>query len=259
MGRVFTCNPYSDDRATYKLISDGVDKDSVLETKVGDAYLKLKPAGLYECRYEAWLYWGSQVKSRYGNTAYTKNCTDQGHILVKDAWAGSVGGKTVCTTCCSSYVGIRVASAGKVKGKTGVLSDRVSVGGCTASLSEAAYCGWTAWPHECLDYFDKGKTNSRNVVIPCMDVYMRFLTSCKVFSASIASFVKVSFPARRFEPEGFRAKLSSSQVMLIEAAAGFPDRVCNPYSYYYPDTAVKSVAHLTLSMMSTLLVVFFKF
>lgn len=241
MRRWMTCDPYSDDRASYKI--DG---------GIAPEYLATKPVGFFECRGFELI----NLKYNTGKFIQTENCTakqgDKPVITGAKYWSGKVNSQTVCDadTCCKKYWGIQLNDAANAENVDKEITKMMVQAGCPKP-DEELYCKYQIVMHSCLEnYLKTGKTNNRLVIQPCHDTMYRYYLSCKLFGkAGVKLINTMSVLYSLMEPEHYYDTLSPQQNMMIIPAFNSADKVCHPYSYYNPDE-VKSAAFVALPLLS---------
>jgi len=93
-------------------------------------------------------------------------------------------------------------------------------------ISYGAACSWGGdRNHMCQNLYLSG--SERLTVRPCFDTFMHFFSSCTIF-------VNSNPTSSKYEPSSYMAKLSGAQLVVVQSLYRAPDKVCNPYSYYYP-------------------------
>merc|ERR1712216_282031 len=90
----------------------------------------------------------------------------------------------------------------------------------------------------CIDYHVS--PTERVVTTACYDTFVLFYFNCKVF---MQAYVNPTIK----EPMPFQEAMSNEETIVHDAVAFLQDRVCHPYSYYYPESAGGSTTSGTTS------------
>lgn len=244
--RNMLCDPYSDDRLAY---SDASFKDTVPES-----YHAAKPPGFWECRAAGLNQW-----KRKGNagTSASKNCsalipTGGAKYSESSFYPDTLDGKKFCdaSTCCKHMNGMLINNPTRIPNTFKHTEDLMQVGLCTELASEYHLCSYSTWTSYCIEYYIGGKTKNQRVnVLPCFDTSVRWLMKCPVFKKSSSSLRGASSILRDWDTDSYFALLSPEQVMVLYPTSKIHDRVCNPYSYYFPEEVEKTSFAFALSLI----------
>jgi hypothetical protein len=193
-----------------------------------------------KCSENGWAFW---------------NCTAKGIVFEEADYPGTVVGETICEDCCSEWMGYPKQTTDQLD-RQATWDTFIQANACE-TYHEALYChlsdGWHG--HVCLEqYIDQG---TRQIYKPCLDNGVRWMLECNLLKTTGAySYIEV------YEPNAYRESLSIEQTFIvyyIQSASGH-DRVCYPYSYYFPDASAEaddsgSLAPVVVlsSILSTLL------
>jgi len=230
--RLMYCDPYADDRANIKL---------------GMTALKDSSLGFNECRANAWFMYS--LFKREGTAITTRNCSKGSTDRFRDYTFKlpteiKINNVNICKSgkqCCEMFKDTQSGTGWAIK-KVDVIQDYQTVGGCTDITKEKygeAYICSEIWPmYNCNTYFSKGKSNARLLVRACYDLGVNFLSACKLFKTG--ALVAATFTMKKYDTEEYLSKQSASQLMSMHSLYVSPDRVCHPYSYYFPESIKKT-------------------
>merc|ERR1711865_274297 len=145
---------------------------------------------------------------------------------------GTANGNTLCAVgdCCTQYIG-------KVKYSTDQLDwhswldNFLASNGC-GTPHEEFYCSQVLGHAQtnCIELVEN--TDDRLWMYHCYDLGLLFMQDCPVLAATGNDRPQGLIA----EPQGYMDQLSPSQNILVGAIMYAPDRVCMPYSYYYPSS-----------------------
>lgn len=159
------------------------------------------------------------------------NCTskDAGDFSASSI-STKINGKTVCgADCCSYMYGSPQWQKDMSQYVTG-FEGMVTAGNCPTP-SEHVHCMYSYRnQRNCLEQYQT--PGARKYTFPCHDVTFAYFMSCKLYKLS-----GMSTQISAFEPEPFMKTLTPLQTVWAAAVVEQPDRVCNPYNYFYPDEA----------------------
>lgn len=156
------------------------------------------------------------------------NCTTRNYIFDSADFSGMANGQKVCEVgaCCSQYYG-QVKFSDDQMDWHSWLDDRNSAALCGDIAVEDNYCIWVGGDFQmnCIDYHLSAL--ERLVVTACYDSFVRFYFDCTVF-------LSVYTPATIKEPPAFQDGMSNEETIIHDSISFLQDRICFPYSYYYP-------------------------
>jgi len=181
---------------------------------------------------------------------YYFNCTKSGNgaVMGVDTFPGKILEYTWCDPedCCKEYYGlIAKRGTGPNPERHDKIQERFTGGVCDygETYHEAVYCAqvsddFTSWCSE-----QTISVTERAVVTPCYDHYMIWIfQACKLYKTT-GNFVEL------FEPPVYT---SLSTVQENQAAYlmkyQMNDKICRPYSYYFPETAKDKQKKETFSL-----------
>lgn len=179
------------------------------------------------------------------------NCTAKGDafLLSEETFPGIFKGETVCEKgeCCNQWYGTYGFWGGDAP-DTWMLDKtetEYDTGTCSDGITEPMYClmgEW--WSHAgCIEAFvsESERVNSR--VVPCYDISVHWYFSCPVYKVA-----GIIFDDR--EPAVYNEESSPEENTAHSSFWHTQDKVCHPYSYYFPDFA-KTSSTSTASTAST--------
>jgi hypothetical protein len=187
---------------------------------------------------------------REGTSITTRNCSKGSTDRFKEYEVNlpemiKINEKNVCSEgkqCCEFFKGTQSGVGWAIK-KVQAIQDYATTGGCpditNEKYAEMYVCSeiWTMY--NCNTYFSKGKNNNaRSFVRPCYDLGVNYLSACKLFITG--TLVAATFDMKRYDPETYLKDKTAAQLLSLHSLYVQPDRVCNPYSYFFPETAIKS-------------------
>jgi hypothetical protein len=166
------------------------------------------------------------------------NCSAMGNELGPYSYFGVVSDVTICEEgeCCKGSWG--ASALFDVSSPYAPYYDDISKveddGGCPEMFDEHVYCTFMAAYHPwgCTNQFVS--TSEREFVYPCYDSIYNHYSSCTLYK-NVGTMWRPSI-----EPEAYIAQSSAEQINAVNGLFWVPDRVCHPYSYFYPDTAKTS-------------------
>jgi hypothetical protein len=169
------------------------------------------------------------------------NCTGRdGGVYAASDYTGVVTGKsgeqTLCQVgeCCKDWYGLDKWSDDAMSYHEW-LNNLASFGLCEDTI-EPIYCQLVDNHYRSNCYELRPTPTTRAVSYGCPDAHMNYWLSCSVYKT-----VEM-FHGYKMEPQHYMDSETHEQKMLQEVAFQASDKVCNPYSYYFPDTAVDSTS-----------------
>lgn len=163
------------------------------------------------------------------------NCTDRDSgVYSASDYTGVVSGRntqTVCVVneCCKDWYGLDKWSDDAMSYHEW-LNKQASFGLCD-DVIEPIYCQLVDNHYRTNCYELRPTTTERRVDYGCPDTHMNYWMSCSVYKT-----VKM-FHGYVMEPVHYTDAQTQEQSILQEVAFQANDKVCHPYSYYFPDTA----------------------
>jgi hypothetical protein len=185
---------------------------------------------------ETYFYFCQHLGSKFFNVNFweydiaTWNCTAAGNFYEQADFTGKQNGETVCEECCTDYMGHAIFGDDTLV-RQQLFADFVSANGCD-TMDETTYCiTGDSWHWVCLDGYVTRE--DRLFVKPCYDGFVMHMMTCAVVKAAGAhSYLE----AISVEPQSYIDMLSPTETMIIYSIEYTTmDRVCHPYTYYYPD------------------------
>lgn len=162
----------------------------------------------------------------------TWNCTASGFTFSASDFYGEVGGMQIeCAQggCCSDFVGKPAYTLDPVSFHE-KWNKYIQIGSCTTSLPEAFYCAEIAYDWVCFDRYVSAA--ERTHVEACYDLAYVYFRSCPVFRS-----IGVNSENEAYETKLYLANLSPDESFVVYGVHTYNDRVCHPYSYYFPAAA----------------------
>lgn len=154
------------------------------------------------------------------------NCSGN-PLIAQSSLTGIINAKTVCTECCSAIVG-QLEYANDYSSFHDIWNSVDSAGLCD-TMTEAAYCQTvTVLPFLCIQhYIDAG---TRTFIIGCYDATWQHLLTCSIYTNSGVTELIVGE-----EPDHYLNAMSPTQQFVVFGMAYHGERVCLPYSYFFPE------------------------
>lgn len=178
------------------------------------------------CEYQQMyaFYATNGAATAFGVAAF--NCSEKREVTAADL-GGVINSKTVCTNCCPDVVGQKVW--GEDFGSYLSLIETATVNGVCDTVTHETYCV-TCIAHAmlCIQHFiDAGE---RTYVIACFDSVWHWLMTCSVFKTTgVVELVKGE------DTLPYLNSLSAVEQFVVFGFQYYGDRVCLPYSYYFPE------------------------
>jgi len=161
----------------------------------------------------------------------TWNCTRNELVFADQDFTGEVDGSKYCDQgeCCSHLIGKPKYGDDQMAWHSWA-NDRSSSGLCQPLGTEVMYCLSVGGHYHlnCLGYLIG--PNERLVDHPCFDSFIRYWRDCAVFRQAYAPNYSMGLQ----EPVSYMDRMSVDEMMTWDGSMLYPDRVCHPYSYYFP-------------------------
>lgn len=164
------------------------------------------------------------------------NCTRKQTVFEVADFFGNLGGYDICSAgeCCDHLIGLPKYFPSSEQAAMHTYYSTVSDTGLCEAMTVPKYClmvaTHTQW--NCYERFiDPG---TRLFLACCPDVAARYWLSCKLFK-NVA--IENQGTQIIMEPAGYLAQMTAEGNLIYTAFTLAPDRVCHPYSYYFPDAA----------------------
>lgn len=159
------------------------------------------------------------------------NCTARGNQYSAASFPGVQNGDTLCKDCCTEYYDHWMFGDATDE-RQQLFSDFVAANGC-ATMPEEVYCSTgDSWHWVCIEgYLSRvDRLFQKN----CYDGFVYHMTECSLLKvAGVHSYLESIFA----EPVNYIDTLSSFETFIIYSMEYTTfDRVCQPYSYYHPDS-----------------------
>jgi len=184
------------------------------------------------------------------------NCTK--YKMSSSMLSGVVGSTQVCKApnCCKYYDNQPTYTnhnENYLTNEQNVLSSILTSGGCNVgNFAEVNYCQYMNYfPHFCIQYLLT--RNTRSFLGSCLDVDYNYVITCPVIkSVGYSELIKTSFQT---EPPKYASSLTVLQSVVIYFSDNgrHVDRICHPYSYYYPSSPNPSPVPPSSSSISSYL------
>jgi hypothetical protein len=163
------------------------------------------------------------------------NCTARGNLLGSYSYFGVVADIKICDEgeCCKDTWGVYTLfdASSPYPPYYDDFGKLYTDGGCSEMFGEEVYCTFMAAYHQfaCTNQFIS--TTEREHVYPCHDSVYNHYMGCTLYKT-----VGVMWRPSE-EPEAYLEQNSAAQVNTLNGLFWSPDKVCQPYSYYHPETA----------------------
>merc|ERR1711865_302424 len=164
------------------------------------------------------------------------NCTRRGHIISADTFWGTLGDAKICEVgeCCKHLYGFPTYFSAEPMANFNEHDGTVYAAGmCAEPYSEELYCTKqdNGLRYACFEQF---LTDTERLhTFPCHDMFYNYLINCKLYAQT--GYAEDTFA----EPESYTTSSSPDQLNAWTTVYMIPDKVCTPYSYFYPETATK--------------------
>jgi len=159
------------------------------------------------------------------------NCTSRLNYFANTDFTGQAAGQKICDvgSCCSEYIGNPKYSVDQMDWHSW-LDDRAGAALCGDIKVEDNYCIFVGGDFQmnCIEYHLSAL--DRLVVTACFDTFVRYYMDCSVF-------LSVYTPASIKEPPAYMAGMSNAETLVHDSVSFLQDKICHPYSYYYPSEA----------------------
>jgi len=176
------------------------------------------------------------------------NCTTKGTIFLDSDFTGEIDGNTYCEigSCCTDLIGVPKYGEDQMTWHTWS-NERSASGLCGVVQTEALYCMFVGGHHHlnCQE-FAVSPTERLVDIFPCYDNAIKYWLTCAVFK----SVYVFQYIIGAQEPATYTEGMAVDEQMAMDGLFIYPDRVCNPYSYYHP-AAASSTTGTTGSTSST--------
>jgi len=169
------------------------------------------------------------------------NCTNRGGFYSASDFPGVMNGKTICTDCCTNYVG-KMEYGDDQLDRLSLFESFETGNGCETMVEEL-YCTVTdGWQFVCLEQYIT--RTERYISKPCFDSFARYMAQCSLLKAAgVFSYIE------GFEPPQYLEQLTNAHTFVIYGIEYTTfDRVCHPYSYYHPDEVADTSTSATMSI-----------
>lgn len=160
------------------------------------------------------------------------NCTARGNQYSKANFPGTQNGDTICTDCCTEFYDQWMFGDGTDE-RQQLFADFVAANGC-ATMTEPVYCSTgDSWHWVCIEGYVTRE--ERLFQKNCYDGFVYHMTECSLLKvAGVHDYLESIFA----EPKNYIDTLANFETFVIYSIEYTTfDRVCLPYSYYYPDAA----------------------
>jgi len=163
------------------------------------------------------------------------NCTAREKPISSATYYGIVADVKICEVedCCKEFLGLNAFFSAEPMDQfydrdAAIFND----GSCDEMYSESLYCAKfdNGALRACYEQYEV--YGERLLVGPCFDSLVDWLiNNCKLYR--VAGYNEDPF----FEPESYNSEQTPEESISHTGLQVFPDRMCHPYSYYYPETA----------------------
>jgi len=173
------------------------------------------------------------------------NCSLNDLFFKPADYTGMVNGKKVCNTgeCCEYLMGQPKFGDDQLSWHDW-FDQRVAAGMCDL-ISEDIYCVMVGghFHLNCMQYY-LAPTERLVKVLACYDSWTLYYLTCPVYKQAYTYMIVL-------EPDQFMDSLSAEENIITDCGAFAQDRLCHPYSYYYPQTTSDSESETDSSKTSS--------
>jgi len=163
----------------------------------------------------------------------TWNCTTSGLTFVDSDFTGIVNNEKICNvgSCCTAMMGLPKFGSDQMTWHSWA-DDRAAANLCDVPQTEALYCVLVGGHYQanCYEYYPG--PSDRIYMQVCFDNIIHYWLTCTVFKSAYA----FSYVAGSQDTPIYQAKLSPEESMSFDAVFTLADRLCHPYSYFFPET-----------------------
>lgn len=145
-----------------------------------------------------------------------------------------IDGKNMCTECCTKlfkaedYLIFTDFAAGSL-----AYFESVPQLGVCDTPNEFVVCLYTIGNVGNACFQNYLSSAERTVTKPCYDFMAMFQFSCKTYQVA-------GYPDRKYDIEAYYLSMSPAEQGLMMSVFHAQDKVCYPYSYYFPDSVLES-------------------
>lgn len=172
------------------------------------------------------------------------NCTLKGpdYIIQAAAFPGDIDNEKVCEQgeCCVDWVGTEGFWGGAVEDSYGKewYETEAQAGICGADWTESLYCFSMGFDshNACQSTIVTPGTRINNRVTGCYDTKVHFFLGCPVY-------VEAGFKYDSNEPANYYEASTPDQLIATGSIHLIGDKLCKPYSYYFPQYAKTASAN----------------
>jgi len=162
------------------------------------------------------------------------NCTAKDLVLAAKDFTGLINNVKICNVgeCCSGLYDKPKYGDDQLAWHSWA-NDRAASGLCDAPQTEEMYCISVGghFHTNCYEYYPTPDTRLWNW--PCYDNAILYWMTCAVFRQAYA----FQYAIGSQDSPIHQNSLSNEEGLTFDGMFSLHDRVCNPYSYYFPDTA----------------------
>jgi len=159
------------------------------------------------------------------------NCTLKGTVYAEADFTGVVDGNTICNVgaCCTGLIGKPKYGDDQMTWHAWA-NDRSASGMCGPLETEDLYCVVVGghFHANCISY--NTAADQRLWVVPCYDNIVRYWLTCAVYKQSYA----FTYSDGMQDTPTYTDGLSLDQLMGFDGCFTYHDKICNPYSYFFP-------------------------
>jgi len=162
------------------------------------------------------------------------NCTAKDLAFTEADFTGEVNSVKYCNVgeCCKDLLGLGKYGDDQMSWHSWA-SDRAASGLCDAIAFEKQYCIEVGghFQTNCYEYFTT--PTERIYTMLCIDHFVRYWLNCPVFKQAYS----YTYADGAQDSSTYQKDCTISQAMTADTNFLNHDRICEPYSYYYPDDA----------------------
>lgn len=162
------------------------------------------------------------------------NCSSKEIYYTPADYVGTVNGQSVCAPgeCCDFLMGHPKFGEDQLEWQPW-LDERAASALCE-DIDEVTYCIMIGGHFQinCFEYWIS-VTERLAGVLPCYDTWILYLLTCPIYKQSY-TFMLV------WEPTSYVETLSAEEFITVDCVAFLQDRICKPYSYFYPESTTST-------------------
>lgn len=162
------------------------------------------------------------------------NCTAKGYIITPEMYFNKIADQTICpeNNCCKGTWGLTTLfQAGICDACYQQISQGFTDGLCDEMFGEEVYCLMFNNGHNFGCNEQNISPSDRQYLYACYDAVYHHYMGCKLYQVDGYKYREPTEPTQYFEAS------TAAEVNAWNGLYWNGDRVCHPYSYYYPEQA----------------------